>query len=90
MKTTSSNIEKIWLTEDAVYIETKNGRTAREFFADYPALSGATPEQRERYTVSAFGIHWAEMDEDLSFEGFFSGKRTDEGLEKVSANSRVF
>jgi len=76
METTSSNIEKIWLTDDAVHIRTKKGRTATAFFADYPTLSRATSEQRNRYTISAFGIHWEEIDEDLSFEGFFRRKNT--------------
>lgn len=34
-------------------------------------LAAATPEQRARFTVSptGYGIHWAEIDEDLSIDG---------------------
>lgn len=69
-------VEKIWLTDTEVWITTADGRTAVERFADYARLRDASQEQREAYTSDAFGIHWEELDEDLSFEGFFhKGKR---------------
>lgn len=71
-------IEKIWLTADAVWIRTTDGREACEYFADYPRLRFATLEQRANYKADAFGINWPGIDEDLSFEGFFQQKkRTD-------------
>lgn len=67
-------IERIWLTDDAVWIRSTDGREACEFFADYPRLNNATLSQRENYIADAFGITWPELDEDLSFEGFFAVK----------------
>lgn len=67
-------IEKIWLTEDAVWIRTENGDEACEYFKDYPRLKHASLSQRENYQADANGIHWPEIDEDLCFEGFFSRK----------------
>ena len=64
-------IEKIWLTDTAVWIRTADGREAHENFDEYPRLKYATQTQRENYEPDAFGIHWPELDEDLSFEGFF-------------------
>ena len=64
-------IEKIWLTETAIWIRTDDGREACELFADYPRLKDASMEQRIDYKSDEFGIHWEELDEDLSFEGFF-------------------
>ncbi len=69
-------IEKIYLTDTAVCIRTADGREACEKFADYPRLKHATQSQRENYTYDNFGIHWEELDEDLSFEGFFRPKNT--------------
>ena len=66
------NIEKIWLTNTAIWIRTKEGEEACEQFADYPRLRNASQKQRLRYEADSFGIHWDELDEDLSFEGFFS------------------
>ena len=67
-------IEKIWLTDDAVWIRTADGREACEYFADYPRLKAATMDQRCNYVVDGFGINWPEIDEDLSFDGFFQTK----------------
>lgn len=71
-------INRVWLSDEAVFIELKDGKRAFERFADYHRLESATPEQRERYTVSYFGIHWPELDEDLSFDGFF--RKSDNGI----------
>lgn len=66
-----NDISRIWLTEDAIFIELNNGLIANEMFKDYHALAQATEDQRKKYTLSHFGIHWPEIDEDLSFQGFF-------------------
>ncbi|MBQ6765358.1 MAG: DUF2442 domain-containing protein [Paludibacteraceae bacterium] len=67
-----SEIPKIWLTDSAVWIQTADGKTACEHFADYETLRNATATQRKEYTCSPFGIHWPALDEDLSFAGFFA------------------
>ena len=36
-------------------------------------LAAGTPEQLSRMEVSPFGIHWPDLDENLSFEGLASG-----------------
>ena len=69
-------IEKIWLSDEAVWIRTDDGSVASELFANYPRLRNATDEQRQRFTTDDFGITWPELDEDLSFEGFFCQKST--------------
>lgn len=67
-------VVKIWLTDTEIWIQTEDGKTASEMFADYPRLKYATQEQRKNYTTDDFGIHWEDIDEDLSFEGFFQKK----------------
>jgi len=69
-------IEKIWLTDDAVWIRTASGKEACEKFNDYPRLRYATKEQREKYEADEYGLHWEDIDEDLSFEGFFDKQET--------------
>ena len=71
-------IEKIWLTDDAVWIRTAGGKEACEKFNDYPRLRYATKKQRANYEADEYGIHWRDIDEDLSFEGFFDKKETTE------------
>ena len=67
-------VEKVWLTDTEVWIRTADGREACEKFTEFPRLRFATPEQRAAFTLSKEGIHWEEIDEDLSFEGFFMQK----------------
>lgn len=74
IKATNMEIEKIWLTKEAVWIRTGDGHEACERFEDYPRLKSASAKQRANYEADEYGIHWPELDEDLSFEGFFHEK----------------
>lgn len=67
-------IVKVWTTETEIWVERENGEKGFERFADYPRLRDASPEERNAYEVLPFGLHWEELDEDLSFEGFFNKK----------------
>ncbi len=71
-------IEKVWLTDTAVWIRTDEGKEACELLSDYPRLKSATTEQLLNYETDEFGIHWRDIDEDLSFEGFFDKQPTTE------------
>ena len=71
-------IEKIWLTDEAVWIRTKDGREACELFEDYPRLKVASAKQRANFRADEYGINWPDIDEDLSFEGFFQPKNQTE------------
>lgn len=82
-------IEKIWITDTAVWIRTVDGREACEKFSDYPRLKFATRAQRENYSADAFGIHWEEIDEDLSFEGFFRQKSSNTLYELFMAHPEI-
>lgn len=68
-------VDKVWLTDTAICIHTSDGREASEQFADVQRLNRATPEQRSNYKVTPYGIYWPELDENLSFEVFFSEKQ---------------
>jgi len=41
--------------------------------AENPRLSKGTPEQLSKIEVSPHGLHWPELDEDLSFKGLLEG-----------------
>ena len=71
-------VEKVWQTNDAVWIRTDDGREACERYADYPRLRSASPQQLTNYTVDEYGINWPDLNEDLSFEGFFEKKEKNE------------
>ena len=48
-----------------------DGRTIAVPLAWYPRLANATPEQRSHWELAdgGYGIHWPDIDEDLSTEG---------------------
>jgi len=72
MKTiTKNDIKNVWLTDDAIHIETNDGKIENELFADFPRLRFATTAQRKEYKLDHFGIRWEQLDEDLSYDGFF-------------------
>ena len=67
-----SQVRNVWLTSTSVWIELIDGRKAQERFSDYRRLASATDTQRQDFQLSHFGIHWPDLDEDLSYEGFFT------------------
>ena len=66
-----SDIARVWFTPERIWVETSDGRRGYELYADYPRLNSATQKQRVSYEMSYFGFHWPELDEDLSYDGFF-------------------
>ena len=52
----------------------RDGRKIATPLAWYPRLSAATPSQRANYEIMPMGIHWPEIDEDLSIAGMLQGK----------------
>lgn len=85
MKISLKDIKRIWLTDEAIHIETKNGRAGKELFTDYPRLKDATASERKKYETSEFGIHWPVLDEDLSFNGFFRNRGELSAIGKIFA-----
>lgn len=64
-------VSKVWVDSDRVYAQTNDGLTASYAFSMWKRLASATPEQRGDFYLSYSGIHWPQLDEDLSFEGMF-------------------
>ena len=62
--------KKLWFEGDRIYIETDDGRKLWQSVLYYDRLKNATKEQRMDYELNAFGIHWEEIDEDVSYESF--------------------
>ena len=62
------------MTDDAVWIRTKDGREARELFRDFPRLADADKDVLSSFVADEYGISWPDLDEDLSYEGFFDAR----------------
>lgn len=69
MKT--EKINKIWFEDDHIYGETTDGEILRQSLLWYPHLLKASEIEREKYSIGFTGIHWRELNEDISFESFF-------------------
>lgn len=56
-----------------IVLEMQSGTVFRFPVDKNPRLSRGTPEQLNRIEISPFGIHWPDLDEDLSFRGIADG-----------------
>ena len=61
--------------EEVLCVELVDGRTISVPLAWFPRLLHATPEQRNNWQIigAGFGIHWPDVDEDISVEGMLHG-----------------
>lgn len=62
----------VTFAEEMMDVQLSDGRTISVPLAWYPRLVGATPSQLKNLAISpgGYGIHWPELDEDLSVKGF--------------------
>lgn len=60
--------------DDNMWVDLSDGRTLGIPLAWFPRLLHATPEQRKRYEISGAGLHWEELDEDISIPGLLAGR----------------
>ena len=65
-----TRISKIWFDGEWLYGQGDDGKTYRQSLLWYPRLKEADNDQRAHYEISTIGIHWRELDEDVSFESF--------------------
>ena len=61
---------KLWFENDRIYIRTESGRVLWQSLLYYRRLREATDEQRAHFEMDDEGIHWLELDEDVSLESF--------------------
>lgn len=68
-------VRDVRCTEDVVSVDLDDGRTISVPLVWYPRLLAATPAQRANWEIcgGGFGIHWPDVDEDLSTEGLLRG-----------------
>jgi hypothetical protein len=72
----NSLIEPVGITfgNDKMIVELSDGRTLGVPLEWFPRLLNATPAQRENYELSPCGLHWEELDEDISIAGLLAGR----------------
>src|SRR5882724_10676615 len=72
---TDERVAAVSITDDSLVVDLKDGRTISVPLVWYPRILHATPDQRANWQVAGggFGIHWPDIDEDLSTEGLLRG-----------------
>ena len=68
------------IREDSLVVELTDGRTISVPLAWYPRLLHGNPKERSNWRLigAGEGIHWPELDEDLSIEGLIAGNPSGE------------
>lgn len=68
-------VASVECTDEELKVGLKDGRTIIVPLAWYPRLFNASRKQRKNWQIvgSGYGIHWPDVDEDLSTEGLLRG-----------------
>ena len=79
-------VRDVRVTDDAISVDLFDGRTITVPLAWYPRLLHATSEQRANWRIAGagYGIHWPDIDEDLSTRGLLQGAPAPRGMAKAA------
>ena len=72
--------EGVKVTDDTLTAELADGRSISVPLAWYPRLAHATPDERRNWRLigGGEGVHWPDLDEDISVEGLLAGRPSGE------------
>jgi hypothetical protein len=71
-----ASAQNVQVTDDALIVDLSDGRTVSVPLAWFPRLLHGTPEERNKWRLigEGEGIHWPDLDEDISVENLILGK----------------
>lgn len=72
--TTSPEPTAVRFDRDSFWVDLDDGRTIGVPLAWFPRLLHASPEQREKVELSRSGLHWEDIDKDVSIAGLLAGR----------------
>jgi len=93
--TAEAKAQSVSVTADTLAVDLSDGRSISVPLAWFPRLLHGTPEERNnwRFIGGGVGVHWPDLDEDISVENLLAGKPSGESqssfkrwLEKRSAS----
>ena len=75
LATQAAAAKRVRVTEHALVVELRDGRSVSVPIEWYPRLAEGRPSERRRWELigPGIGIHWPELDEDISVEGLLLG-----------------
>lgn len=74
MTTFSPSAIAVRFDDALMWVDLEDGRTLGIPIVWFPRLLRATPAQREDFFISPSGLHWEEIDEDISIAGLIAGR----------------
>ncbi|HMK89066.1 MAG TPA: DUF2442 domain-containing protein [Methylocystis sp.] len=81
----SISAKSLRFDDDSFWIELSDGRTLGVPLVWFPRLLHATKEQRQAFVLSGEGLHWEELDEDISVAGLLAGRGDQTKRERAAA-----
>jgi hypothetical protein len=90
MRSSTANLEfelratKVKVSDELLTVEFDDGRSVSEPVQWYPRLAHGTAKERANCEIDAFGIHWPDLDEELSYKGLSLGWRSGENPELLN------
>lgn len=73
----------------SMIVDLADGRTLSVPLAWFPRLLAATSEERERVRISRRGLHWGELDEDVSVASLLAAPADDPGAHDAWLRAKV-
>ena len=70
----NTSAKAVRFDDDSMWVDLADGRILAVPLAWFPRLLQATPQQREQVEISARGLHWDGLDEDISIDGLLAGR----------------
>jgi uncharacterized protein DUF2442 len=73
MNTLTDRVRFAKYSDGFIIVKMESGAEIRFPVAENPRLAHGTPQQLGNIEISPFGLHWPDLDEDLSFRGLLEG-----------------
>ena len=79
-------VENVTVSDDTLTADLSDGRSISVPLAWYPRVSHASSAERKHWRLigRGVGIHWEDIDEDISVEGLLAGKASGESQASFS------
>ncbi len=79
-ETDPKTADNVRITHDSIVVDLSDGRTIKVPLSWYPRLQHGTAKERENWRLigAGTGIHWPDLDEDVSVGGLLAGRSSGE------------
>ena len=84
--TETAAAKNVRVTDRELVVELRDGRVVSVPLAWYPRLAEGSPRERRRWELlgPGIGVHWPDLDEDISIDGLLQGLPSGESLTSLN------